>query len=48
MIKEFKTKTVEKLLEKTNTEIELIEQIRNLHNHSYKSRILNDLNVIKR
>jgi len=46
MIKEFKTKTVEKLLEKTNTEIDLIEQIKNFDNHSYKSRILSDLNVI--
>jgi len=44
-IKEFKTKTEEKLIEKTNNEIELIEQIRNFQNYTYKSKILNDLNV---
>jgi len=45
IIKDFKAKIEGNLIDKTTTEIELIEQIRNFHNHTYKSRILNDLNV---
>lgn len=44
-IKDFKAKTEGNLIDKTTTEIELIEQIQNFNNHTYKSRILNDLNV---
>lgn len=46
MLKEFKNKTVEKLTEKAKTEIDLIEEIRKFQNHSYKSTILHDLNVL--